>query len=108
MAKKTAKIPLKTKEVKVIPDDLRLQMKSVEACATAFGLIEKGTYPYTHLEAVRASLAFLAKLHEQSMEQALRHPQAHMLDELKEHLKTAKAKVTKEKDEHVEAETAEH
>ncbi len=108
--KKVMSIPEKTKEVKLIPEDLQNQMKAIQACATAFNLIEKGTYAYPQLEAVRASLAFLAKLHEQSMDKALAHPQAHMIEdpEFKSHLKELKEKSKPKKAvKNVEAQQAE-
>ena len=76
-------IPEPTKEVKVIPQDLKDQMGAVEACATAFNVLDKGYFPHSYAASVKMSLQFLAKLHEQSLEVALKHPQSHMIDELK-------------------------
>ena len=41
-------------------------------------------------------MAFLGKLHEQTVEQALAHPQAHMIPELKEAMKKRTAKTKAE------------
>lgn len=92
MAKKASKIPPKTKEVKLVPEELQQQMQAIRACATAFALVQDGSYHHTKLESVRASLGFLAKLHEQSMDVALSHPQAHMIEdeEFKQALKDTK------------------
>lgn len=91
MSKKSASIPKKSKTVEVIPKDLQDQMGAVQAVGTAFNVLDKGYFPHSYSNAVKASLNFLAKLHEQSVEVALKHPQAHMVPELKEALKTKKA-----------------
>lgn len=85
-------IPIKGKETKVIPRDLADQMKAVEACATAFACLDKGQFSHQWLEPVRASLHFLKSLHAQSMEVAIKHPQAHMVkdEEFKMNLKKLK------------------
>lgn len=80
-------IPEPTKEVKVIPKELQDKMGAIEACATAFNVLDKGYFPHSYGNAVKASLGFLKLLHEQSIEEALAHPQAHMVPELKEAMK---------------------
>lgn len=87
--KKPALIPV-PQETKVIPKDLQDQMGAVEACATAFNVLDKGYFPHNYGPAVKASLHFLAKLHEQTVEQAMKHECAHMVPELKEALTKAK------------------
>lgn len=74
-----------------IPKDLSDQWGAVQACATAFNVLDKAYLPQSYMESARASLQFLAKLHEQSVEQCLKHPQAGMLSELK----TLKAAIDK-------------
>ena len=90
-------IPKKKKPF-VIPEDLKQKMGAVEACATAFSLIDKGLYPHSHAKAVLASLQFLQTLHGNCVEEALKHPQAHMINELKEALKAKKALEKEAKD----------
>lgn len=72
-----------TEKTEVIPKDLEDQMGAVQAVGTAFNVLDKGYFPHSYSNAVKASLAFLAKLHEQTIEQALKHPQSHMIPELK-------------------------
>lgn len=83
-------IPPETTKVEVIPQDLKDQWGAVQACATAFSCLDKGTFAHTWHTTVKASLQFLAKLHEQSVELCMKHPQAHMIPELKEEIKKAK------------------
>lgn len=85
--KKATTIQMATGEkvdVAVIPKDLQDKMGAVQACATAFTCIDKACLPHNYAEAVKASLQFLMKLHEQTVEEALKHPQAHMVPELKQ------------------------
>lgn len=70
----------------VIPEDLMQQLGAIQAVATAFNVLDKGYFPHSYSEAVKKSLAFLAKLHEQTVEGALKHPQAHMASELKQYV----------------------
>jgi hypothetical protein len=46
-------------------------------------MLKEGSYTQKYHGAVNASLGFLAKLHEQSVEAALKHPAYHMIPELK-------------------------
>lgn len=91
MAKKKQMIPEKTKLVEIIPQDLKDKWSAIEACATAANILDKGYYPHNYATVVKSSIGFLAKLHEQCVEEALKHPQAHMISELKEALKEKKA-----------------
>lgn len=81
-----------TPKLEVIPQDLKDQWGAAQACATALALFEQGMYSPRHTQFVAPTAAFLAKLHEQTVEQALLHPQAHMIKELNEALKKRKAK----------------
>jgi hypothetical protein len=86
-SKRKRKRPANIKPVETqpkIPKDLQDQWGAVEACGTAFNIMQKGTYTHEYLEAVRMSLAFLAKLHEQTVERALTHPEAALIPQLKE------------------------
>lgn len=88
-------IPEPTKEVKVVPKDLEDQWGSCMACATSVNVLDKGMFPHQYLGAVRESRAFLVRLHEQVVEQALTHPQAHMISELNDILKERKNEAAK-------------
>lgn len=81
--KKVTSIPKKTKKVQVIPKDLQDKWGACEATATAFNVLDKGYFPHSYSSAVKLSLQFLAKLHEQSVEDALSHESSHMIPELK-------------------------
>lgn len=65
-------------------------MGAVEACATAFNVLDKGYFPHSYAQAVKASLVFLKKLHEQSVEQALQHPEAEKHPDLEKIVKARK------------------
>lgn len=88
---KTNPIP-QTPKVEVIPPDLKLKWDGCGAVATAFGVLDKGYFPHSYGAAVKASLQFLAKLHENMVQEALSHPAAHMIPELNEVLKSQKEK----------------
>lgn len=77
-------IPDQTKEIKVIPKDLQDQFSAVKACATALSLFDLGSFSPRHLEHIPSTMAFLSKLYEQTLDQALKHEQAHMIPELKQ------------------------
>jgi hypothetical protein len=85
-SKKTRKRPANIKPVEDngLPKDLTDLWGAVEAVATAFKVIQKGTYTHEYLEAVRGSLFFLQQLHMQQLNAALKHPQAHLIPELKQ------------------------
>lgn len=75
---------LKSVESKsAIPKDLEDKWGAVQAVATTHNLLQKGLYTHDYASAVKASLGFLLKLHEQTVEDALTHPQAHLIPELK-------------------------
>ncbi len=75
-----------TPKTEIVPKDLQDQWGAVEAVATAFNVLDKGYFPHSYAAAIKQSLGFLAKLHEQTMELCLAHPQAHMIPQLKEQL----------------------
>lgn len=89
MSKKRAKltIPPKTKETKLVPQELSDKWGSVTAVATACNCLDAGMYPHKYASVVRNSIAYLAKLHETLVDDALKHPQAHMIPELKDLLR---------------------
>lgn len=87
--KKEAFIPETTK-AEVVPKDLQDKWSACEAVATAFNVLDKGYFPHSYAAAIKQSLGFLAKLHEQTVENAKNHPQAHMIPELKELLAKGK------------------
>jgi hypothetical protein len=90
LAKKKPKIPPTTKTIEVIPQDLKDKWGSITAIATACNCLDNGYFPHRYAASVRGSIAYLAKLHEACVEDALKHPQAHMISELKELIKNMK------------------
>lgn len=66
-----------------LPKDLLDQWGAVQACATAFTVLDKAYLPHSYSDAVKASLQFLMKLHEQAVQECLKHPRAGELSELK-------------------------
>ncbi len=90
--KKPANLIPQTEKTEVIPPDLQLKWDGCGAVATAFSVLDKGYFPHSYGSSVKASLQFLAKLHENMVEDALSHPQAHMIKELKEVLDQKKSK----------------
>lgn len=81
--KKSEFIPETTKTVEVVPDDLKNQWGAIEACSLTLGLFDQGYFSPRHTQHIAPTMAFLSKLHEQAVENALKHPQAHMIPELK-------------------------
>lgn len=81
--KKPLKVQAVADQTPAIPQDLKDKMGAVEATATAFNLLEKGHFPHSYASAIRSSLHFLQKLHEQCVEDALKHPDADLVPELK-------------------------
>lgn len=81
-----------TQKTEVVPPDLQLKWDGVTAIATAFNCLDKGYFPHTFGTVVKSSLIFISRLHENMVEEALKHPQAHMIPELKEVLAKQKGK----------------
>ncbi len=79
--KKTTMIP-KSKKVEIIPQDLKDKWGAIKCIATATHCLDKGYYPHKYATIVRESINYLAKLHETMVEDAIKHPQAHMISEL--------------------------
>jgi len=67
-----------------VPKDLSDQWGAVQAAATTCNLLQKGFFPFSMQQALTQCIAFAMKMHEQCVEQALKHPQAHLISELKE------------------------
>lgn len=86
-ADKQIKKATKLKSVKTtapdIPKDLQDKWGAVQAVATTHSLLQKGMFPFNCMSILKASLEFVAKLHENTVEDALKHPQAHLISELK-------------------------
>ncbi len=82
-----------------IPEDLKNKWAAVEACATVHHLLQTGTFTHRFNTSLTASLAFMAKLHENSVADALLHPQAELIPELKAILEQEKAKADGEENE---------
>lgn len=73
-----------------IPKDLADQWAAVEACATAFNVIQKGMFAPNYLTVVTASLGFLGKLHESSLQAVRMHPQCELIPEIKAMIESEK------------------
>lgn len=69
-----------------LPEDLAAKWGACEATATAFNVLQKGHFEFAYMKAVGASLGFLQTLHGQTVEDALSHPDAHLIPELKAEL----------------------
>ena len=67
-----------------LPKDLADKWGSVQAIATTHHCLQKGAFTRDYLPLVNASALFIQKLHEQSVEDALKHPQAALIPELME------------------------
>jgi uncharacterized protein YdeI (YjbR/CyaY-like superfamily) len=77
------KVSLVEDKAPEIPKDLSEKWGAVEATATTFNLMQKGTFTASYMTVLNASLSFLQKLHEQTVEDALKHPKADLIPELK-------------------------
>lgn len=69
-----------------LPKELQDKWASVQACATAFNVMDNGSFNHKYMSVLKASLAFLQKLHEQAVTDILKHPDAHLIPELKAEL----------------------
>lgn len=76
------------KTPKKMPQDLLNHWTSVQMIATSFNLMKNAYYPATAAgDTLVKCLAFLQKLHEQQMEEILKHPQCDQLSEIREYKK---------------------
>ncbi len=66
-----------------IPKDLQAQWEAIGAVATAFACLNKGHFSFDYLAPVRGSLFFLQQMYSNCVTEALKHPQADMIPELK-------------------------
>lgn len=67
-----------------IPEDLQKKWDACLACATSFNTMASGQFKREHFTNVTMSLRFLSELHKNAVEDALTHPEAHLIPELKE------------------------
>ena len=82
--KKKAKLKSVGTPTSEIPEDLQAQWEAIQAVATAFACLNKGLFSHDYLQPVKTSLMFLMKMHENCVTEALKHPKADLLSELKE------------------------
>lgn len=82
-------IPESTTDVKVVPKDLQDKWAAVIACSTCHKLLQDGHFTYKHRNSVGLSLAFLEEIYKNAFADCSAHPQAHMIDELKDLMKKA-------------------
>lgn len=91
-SKKARPIKLaKTEEPVEIPEDLKNQWGAVRATAVTFECLKYGHFTHANMSAVENSLQFVKNLYDQSLEVALKHPQANLIPELDTELKVRKA-----------------
>lgn len=77
----------------IIPKDLQEQWGACQTVATAFNVMQNGSYHHSYMKALDFSLNWLKGLHEEFVEKALEHPQAHMISELKQFAKPKQEEV---------------
>jgi len=75
----------------IIPKDLQEQWDACKTVSTAFNVMQNGSYAHMYMKALDFSLCWLKGLHEEFVDKALKHPQAHMISELRE-IKQTQAK----------------
>lgn len=78
-----------------IPKDLSDQWSAVEACATAWTCLRDASHKQVQFKAVEMSMGFLMKLHEQTVEACLRHPDAALIPQLKTLVQAQAKRTTK-------------
>jgi hypothetical protein len=74
----------KTPKEKQPPKDLLDKWACVQATSTAFTVVDKAYLPHSYHTVLKATLSFLSKLHEQCMEDVLKHPDCDMISEVRE------------------------
>lgn len=67
-----------------IQQDLIDKLGAIRALAGCYNLLNGAAFPVGHHESVVKSLAFLQELHKQALQDALQHPQAGLVEELKQ------------------------
>jgi hypothetical protein len=78
-----------------IPKELSDKWGAVQACSNVHHLLQKGHFEHKYAKLIDVSLEFLGKLHENCIEEALKHPDADLIPELKE-VRELKEKVAKD------------
>lgn len=86
---KGTKISLADTPTSEIPEDLQKAWNAVECIATTCNLLQKGSFPVTYHKAIAECVAFQVRLHQNMVEEALKHPQANLIPELKQELEKA-------------------
>lgn len=80
----TEPVPLPIPEPVVeIPKDLQASLSSLKAIKQTHNLLQSGSFPFGFNDAIVSSLAFLESLHKQLVDEAIKHPQADLVPELK-------------------------
>lgn len=87
---KPTKLSIQKSEQSDIPEDLQKKWQAVEAAATACHLLQEGHFKYAYNRALGASIAFLQALHQNCVEECLKHPKAELIPELKAELEKQK------------------
>lgn len=66
-----------------IPQDLQEKVNALRAIATTYNLLNEGSFKFNTHEAIKASQEFLKALHAGMSAEALAHPDADLVPELK-------------------------
>lgn len=66
-----------------LEQDLLNKLSALRAIVTTHNLLQEGCFNVAAFGAIQVSLDFLKSLHKQVSEDALQHPQAHLVPELK-------------------------
>ena len=66
-----------------IEQDLLNKVSALRAIVTTHNLLQEGNFTVAAMPAIAASLDFLKSLHKQVSDDALQHPQASLIPELK-------------------------
>lgn len=68
----------------VIEQELLNKVSALRAIVTTHNLLQEGNFNLAAMPALQASVEFLKSLHAQVSEDALKHPQADLIEDLKQ------------------------
>ena len=72
------------KEVsKEVPTDLQEKVGALRATATIHNLLQQGSFKSSYHQAIELSVKFIESLHKQLMDEAIQHPDADLVPDLK-------------------------
>jgi len=97
--KKAAKPKKELEAIPEVPKDLADKFGAVTAVATAHKLLQEGHFTYAHRNAVGVSLAFLEELYATCLDEAGKHPDAHLIPQIAKMIADRKAQDVQPKQE---------